>query len=196
MKSDRLILFLGGAVIAAVAVIVLPDKPAVVAAPRVVEAKLALRTPPWAVFFSPSGGCTDAIVHEIRKAKRTIKVQAYNFSSQPITNALIAAHARGVDVQIIIDHVASTEASCTVELCHKAGIAVFIDAKHKIAHNKILIYDSAIVSTGSFNLSENAEHNAENILVVRDKDLAKIYSKNWDAHRLHSTPWAPAAPKP
>jgi len=36
-------------------------------------------------------------------AKRTILVQAYSFTSAPIAKALLDAHKRGVQVQVILD---------------------------------------------------------------------------------------------
>ena len=51
------------------------------------------------VFFSPKGGCTEAIIKEIDRAKTEILVQAYLFTSAPIAKALVNAHKRGVKVQ-------------------------------------------------------------------------------------------------
>ena len=42
---------------------------------------------------------------------------------------------------------------------------------HDFMHNKVLVCDDT-VATGSFNLSSNATHNAENSLVVVDHALA------------------------
>jgi len=40
---------------------------------------------------------------------------------------------------------------------------------------------------GSFNFTKAAEeHNAENLLVARDKKLASAYTKNWYEHDGHS----------
>src|SRR5262245_12950596 len=52
------------------------------------------------VYFSPKGGCTEAIVRELRAARREILVQAYSFTSDPITYGLIDAKKRGVNVKI------------------------------------------------------------------------------------------------
>jgi phosphatidylserine/phosphatidylglycerophosphate/cardiolipin synthase-like enzyme len=57
----------------------------------------------WEVYFSPKGGCTDAIVRELNKAKTTILIQAYSFTSTPIAKALLGAHKRGVKVEVILD---------------------------------------------------------------------------------------------
>jgi len=55
------------------------------------------------VYFSPHGGCTDAIVRELGNAHSTVLVQAYSFTSAPIAKALLEAHRRGVKVQVILD---------------------------------------------------------------------------------------------
>ena len=73
-----------------------------------------------------------------------------------------------------------------VVLAH-AGIAVSIDAKHKIAHNKIMVIDGGTVITGSFNFTKSAEEgNAENLLFIRDTDLAAKYIENLKKHSEHS----------
>jgi phosphatidylserine/phosphatidylglycerophosphate/cardiolipin synthase-like enzyme len=69
-------------------------------------------------------------------------------------------------------------------------VPVSIDAKHKIAHNKVMIIDSETVITGSFNFTKLAEEgNAENLLVIRSKDLAAKYIDNWNKHAEHSEPY-------
>ena len=41
--------------------------------------------------------------------------------------------------------------------------------------------------TGSFNFTKAAEeNNAENLLVIRDRNLAERYTKNWLEHERHS----------
>jgi len=47
-----------------------------------------------AVYFSPRGGCTEAVVRELGGAKQSIRVQAYSFSA-PIARALVDAKRRG-----------------------------------------------------------------------------------------------------
>jgi phosphatidylserine/phosphatidylglycerophosphate/cardiolipin synthase-like enzyme len=133
-------------------------------------------------------------VEQIGKAKRTVFVQAYSFSSQKIANALIDAKndpARRVDVQVIMDKEQAGEAYSRAPLLSSGGIPVFLDAAHQpnkgIQHNKVLIIDESVVVTGSFNFSEAAESkNAENLLIVSDPTLAAKYRWDWDKHRSHS----------
>jgi len=56
-----------------------------------------------AVYFSPQGGATDAIVREITAAQQQILVQAYSFTSVPIAKALVDAHKRGRTILVVLD---------------------------------------------------------------------------------------------
>jgi phosphatidylserine/phosphatidylglycerophosphate/cardiolipin synthase-like enzyme len=146
------------------------------------------------VYFSPKGGCTEAVVRELGKAQHQVLVQAYSFTSVPIAKALLNAHKRGLDVRVILDKSQETEKYSSADFVANAGIPVKIDAVHAIAHNKIMVIDSSVVITGSFNFTRAAEeHNAENLLVIRDRDLAVKYIDNWKAHDGHSEPYVSRA---
>jgi phosphatidylserine/phosphatidylglycerophosphate/cardiolipin synthase-like enzyme len=139
------------------------------------------------VFFSPQGGCTEAVVKALDHATNTVLVQAYSFTSAPIAKALVDAHRRGVKVQVILDRSQRTQKYSSADFVAHAGIPTFIDAKHAISHNKIMIIDGYEVLTGSFNFTKAAEeHNAENLLVIRDAPLAVKYTENWQKHLKHS----------
>ena len=119
--------------------------------------------------------------------RKTIFVQAYSFTSAPIAKALVDAHKRGLDVRVILDKSQRGEKYSSADFVIHAGIPVWIDARHAIAHNKIMVIDGEVVITGSFNFTKNAEeNNAENLLVIRSPELAAKYASNWDAHLQHS----------
>jgi phosphatidylserine/phosphatidylglycerophosphate/cardiolipin synthase-like enzyme len=146
--------------------------------------------PPIEVYFSPHGGCTEAVVGEIDAAKTGILVQAYSFTSAPIAKALVDAHRRGVKIDVILDESQETEKYSEADFLVHAGIPVKIDAQHAIAHNKVMVIDGQVVITGSFNFTRQAEQaNAENLLVIRDKTIADKYAANWRAHEEHSEPY-------
>jgi phosphatidylserine/phosphatidylglycerophosphate/cardiolipin synthase-like enzyme len=141
------------------------------------------------VFFSPRGLATERLVTSIGQAEHSIRVQAYSFTSAPIIDALIAAHQRGVDVQIILDRSQLTARGSGLEACRQAGIPLRVDTMHAIAHNKIILIDQELVFTGSFNFTSSAEFkNAENLLVIPSRALAEEYLANWEAHWEHSQP--------
>ncbi len=144
-------------------------------------------SPAIEVYFSPKGGCTEAVVRELRAGKQTVLVQAYSFTSAPIAKALVDAHKRGVKVQVILDKSQRTDKYSSATFLHNAGIPTSIDAAHAIAHDKVMVIDGAVVITGSFNFTKAAsERNGENLLIVRDRQLAAKYAANWEAHFKHS----------
>lgn len=147
-----------------------------------------LRTlPPIEVYFSPGGGCTDAILRELSAAKSSVLVQAYSFTAEPIAKALVAAHKRGVKVEVIIDEEKADEKHSQAARLAKAGVRTLTDDKHAAAHNKVMVIDGQVVITGSFNFNRHAEDdNAENLLVIRDKQIAEKYTANWKSHAAHS----------
>jgi len=146
--------------------------------------------PTWHVCFSPLGGCTQLVVDTLAQAKQTVLVQAYSFTSGPIAQALVDATKRGVKVEVILDKSQRTEHYSEADFLAHAGIPVSIDAVHSIAHNKVMVIDDETVITGSFNFTKAAEeHNAENLLVLRDQALATQYTANWKRHREHSSPY-------
>ncbi|MBP1748443.1 MAG: phospholipase [Deltaproteobacteria bacterium] len=137
--------------------------------------------------FTPGGTCSDRIISEIGNARSEILVQAYSFTSAQIGKALIDAHKRGVKVEAILDRSQRTAKYSWATFLANMRIPTYIDSRHAIAHNKIIIIDSATTITGSFNFTKAAQdRNAENLLVIRSKEIARAYRENWFDHRKHS----------
>jgi phosphatidylserine/phosphatidylglycerophosphate/cardiolipin synthase-like enzyme len=88
--------------------------------------------PPVQVFFSPKGGCTEAVVKELSAAKTSVLVQAYSFTSAPVAKALLAAHKRGVKVEVVLDKSQRTEKYSEADFLVNVGIPVRIDDRHAI----------------------------------------------------------------
>jgi len=140
------------------------------------------------VAFSPNGGSTDLVIKVIQSAKTSIRVLAYSFTSAPIAKALMEAHRRGVDVQVVVDKSQKSEKYTSATFLANAGIPIRIDSKHAIAHNKVIIVDDHTVQQGSFNYTKAAEaSNGENVLVNwNNPKLAGVYLKDWKRHWDHS----------
>lgn len=142
------------------------------------------------VYFSPHGGATEAVVNALNHATNDVFVQAYSFTSEPIAQSLVDAHRRGVRVRVILDGSQRTEKYSEADFLQHNEIPTAIDARHAIAHNKIIIVDDYLILTGSFNFTKAAEEkNAENLLVINDPALARQYLDNWHAHEAHSQPY-------
>jgi phosphatidylserine/phosphatidylglycerophosphate/cardiolipin synthase-like enzyme len=154
---------------------------------RAVLRKLG-RMQSMAVFYSPKGGCQDAVLREIKAARREILVQAYSFTADPLTYGLVEAKKRGVHVDIVLDKSNETERYSDLHIFLEQGLAPLIDSHHAIAHNKVMIVDKKTVITGSFNFTHQAEtENAENLLVIKGHpELVQAYRQNFLAHKSHS----------
>src|SRR3954465_13952793 len=104
-------------------------------------------------YFSPKGGCQEAIVAELKKARSEVLVQAYSFTADPLTFALVDAKKRGVHVDVLLDRSNAVEKYSDLHILLEHGLDPLIDAEHAIAHNKIMIIDQKVVATGSFNFT-------------------------------------------
>jgi phosphatidylserine/phosphatidylglycerophosphate/cardiolipin synthase-like enzyme len=142
------------------------------------------------VYYSPKGGCQEAVVRELKKARREILVMAYSFTADPLTFALVEAKKRGVTVDILLDHSNEKERYSDLHIFLEQGLDPRIDAEHAIAHNKIIVIDRRIVVTGSYNFTNQAEHeNAENLLIIRgNAELTRMYCDNFHKHKEHCKP--------
>ncbi len=138
--------------------------------------------------FTPEEDCTGLIAGAINSARSEVLVQAFSFTSRPISEALINARKRGARVEIILDSSFKWGGKRTaVGLAADAGIPIFVDSFHKKAHNKTIIIDAQTVITGSFNFTRAAQYdNAENVLILKSAGLARLYKENFRAHKKHS----------
>ena len=139
------------------------------------------------VHFSPKGGCGRAIIEVLESARSEILMMAYSFTYDPIVKALMEAHARGVNVEMMFDRANEAELRSDMPRCMENGMKVLIDAEHAIAHNKLMIVDQKIVITGSYNFTRQAEDsNAENVVIIRNnKAIVDKYLQYFENHRVH-----------
>lgn len=91
-------------------------------------------------------------------------------------------------VEVIRDKSQRTQRYSSTTFLTNAGIPVWIDSKHAIAHNKVIVIDRATVITGSFNFTKAAEDkNAENLLVIKGKPkIVAACVDNYRSNKGHS----------
>ena len=133
-------------------------------------------------YFSPEDGTLAHLLALVNEAKESVYFLAYSFTSDELSDALIAAAARGVDVRGVFDtgQVASNTGG-EYERLRAAGINVRLDGEGGSLHDKVLIIDSRIVVTGSYNFSKNAErNNDENTLVIHSQEVAAKYLEEFE----------------
>lgn len=146
--------------------------------------------------FAPWNDIEGLIVDAVDAAQKQVLVQAYLLTSKKLTQALIRAHRRGLDVRVLMDAEQQEKVPASKALAlADAGIPVRLETGYQNAHNKVIVIDAAttapVLITGSFNFTLAAAHkNAENVLVVRgDAELASRYAANWQRHQRDATPY-------
>ena len=146
------------------------------------------------VCFAPplAGSCDPltTILQAIDGSRSAIRIQMYSLTLQEIVNALLRAKRRGVDVRLIVDFGQFRDDrndSLRIASLASQGVPVLFDTVPGLMHDKVMVIDSEMVLTGSFNYTWGAEHwNAENLVVVRDRVLAAEYLRNWNARAQRS----------
>jgi len=143
------------------------------------------------VYFSPNGGCQQAVISEIRKAKQTIDIAMYYLSSRNIAQALVQASDNNVRVRIVLDQGQEIEPASKSGYLIKHGVKVCYHLGFGLMHNKFAIIDEKSLITGSFNWTLTAEErNEENLLIITDKETIEIYNGRfnylWNTSRSDS----------
>ncbi|HVG94736.1 MAG TPA: phospholipase D-like domain-containing protein [Planctomycetota bacterium] len=117
--------------------------------------------------FSPRGGVEDLLVDALGRAKRTIDVAIFSLYSQRVVDALIAAAERGVAVRVAADASQAARSQPVLALS-KSGVKLRLSGGRGgmgVMHHKYAVVDGALLMTGSYNFSANAEQfNFENDL--------------------------------
>lgn len=149
--------------------------------------------------FTPRHDAQKLILDTLSRARNSVRVQAYLLTNRSITRALISAHRRGVQVEVLADRdrVYDRRAGSRIPELHAAGVPVWLEVDFGHAHNKVMVIDAGrpdcAVVTGSFNFTTAAQRsNAENVLVLRrHAGLCAAYAENWRRHRIRAIPYGP-----
>jgi len=137
------------------------------------------------VYFSPQNSTINQkIINKISNAKMYIHVPAFIITHKKLTDALIDAHKRGVDVKIITDANSAKNKYSTHSVMRNSGIPVKTENFAGTLHMKNIIIDGETVITGSMNFTKSGEqYNDENTLIIKDREIAgdfeSAFQKLW-----------------
>ncbi len=129
------------------------------------------------VWFSSDSTLTDVVSSEIEGAANTLDIAVYTFTAEPIRDAIIDAHARGVKTRVAIDEWATNDAIASSLADEGVPVRRAKGYNGGIMHHKFIVVDEARVLTGSFNYTRSAdEANDENLVLIANKVLAGQYT--------------------
>jgi phosphatidylserine/phosphatidylglycerophosphate/cardiolipin synthase-like enzyme len=136
-----------------------------------------------AYLFSPGSDTENRIAALIDACKVSVDAVTFSFSSKPIADALVRAYQRGIKVRFLEDS-SMAKSSSFAQYVYKSGVPFKIMGGRNdkgVMHNKFIIYDGKLLSTGSFNFATNASVNSfENVIFVSDTNAIKAYQDKFD----------------
>lgn len=144
----------------------------------------------YRVYFSPETPASaparwfNDLVAAIGAATTSAEAMINAFTRTEVSEALIAAHRRGVAVRVIVQNTYADEAPAQALLA--AGVPLHAGEMH----SKTLVLDGRTVVTGSANWSANAWSNNENSLWIEDPAVAAAYRAEFE--RVFAATSAPA----
>ena len=129
------------------------------------------------VYFSPEDGTLEHILEAVNSAQESIYFLAYSFTSDALAQALVERAQSGVKVAGVFDEdqYHSNEGT-EFDRLRSAGLDVRLDGNLRLMHHKVILIDGQVLITGSYNFSNNAEHNNdENTLIIHNQDIVSKY---------------------
>jgi len=133
------------------------------------------------VFTSEDPALESLIIPMVRNANSSIRFLAFSFTDFPLADAMIQRSQQGVNVAGVIDKTQSGGQGSELGTLFCANIPVRQDGNPQFMHSKIIIIDDRYVITGSLNFSTSAEEsNDENVIVIDNPDIARLYVQDFD----------------
>ena len=124
--------------------------------------------------FAPTDGVQQRIVNAVNTANSSIQIAMFTFTNDALGDALIAAHARGVPVEVLLDGLSAGGVGGERDRLCANGITVRVENFAGKIHDKYAVIDSGTASdplivSGSTNWTASAvQANDENLLIVHD----------------------------
>ncbi len=147
----------------------------------------------WQVYFNEPDASVDSsdyadgidapLASAIDAAQRSLDIAAFELNSQPIYEAILAAHQRGLAVRIVTDdrHGLDDDSNTELRDLQAAGLPIVADNRSGLMHNKFTIVDERAVWTGSMNYTRNgAFRNNNNVLVLQSAQAVAAYQTEFD----------------
>jgi phosphatidylserine/phosphatidylglycerophosphate/cardiolipin synthase-like enzyme len=144
------------------------------------------------IYYSGENEVLARIIDEVNKAQSQIRFAAFSFTDYDLAKAMMDRAAAGVGVSGVFETTGSETNASELRTLYCAGIPVFQDGNPGVLHHKFIVVDRETVITGSFNFSSNAVNsNDENLVIIRNADIAALYLQEWD--RVRSIARAPSS---
>ena len=128
--------------------------------------------------FCPEDYCEEKVAREISRAKNSVYVMVFSFTSEKIGDALLFNPE--IEVRGVFDSSQAGSKYSQFKRLEGVGIPVKKDKGKGKLHHKVFIIDNLTVITGSYNpTASGSENNDENILIMHDEGIARLYAEEF-----------------
>jgi phosphatidylserine/phosphatidylglycerophosphate/cardiolipin synthase-like enzyme len=108
-------------------------------------------------FLPDCKSAIEKLLDSIETAQKSIRVAMYTFTNPRLADALIAAHNRGVAVDVVMDFDSAKETSHKIFVrLKREGVPTSVSNRNGLLHHKLAIIDSSLLATGSANWTRAA----------------------------------------
>jgi phosphatidylserine/phosphatidylglycerophosphate/cardiolipin synthase-like enzyme len=134
----------------------------------------------WRLYFSPESPTTSPsrwftdLIAAIDAATTSIEILTNAWTRTEVSDAIVAARARGVTVRALVDNTYVDDAPA------QALLAAGIEVRAENIHHKVMIIDGTRVIMGSANWSQNSWSNNETSLWADDPAIATSFHAEFE----------------
>lgn len=167
------------------------------------------------ILFSPDDNIRKTLLALIDSEQEQILIAIFSLTDQKIVKSLIAAHKRGVRIELVADRSNAANQWNKVHTLARAGIPVHLYPQetsgqcpekgqekcvgacthtvYSIMHHKFAVFtktidDRRLVFTGSYNFTNSAsESNQENVVIIQEPAVAERYADHFQLLKKRAT---------
>lgn len=132
-------------------------------------------------YFTPGDACLRKLGELCVGARRQLDICVFTVADDRLSDAILAAHRRGVRVRVITDNDKRYDSGSDIERLAAAAIPIRIDTGPAHMHHKFALFDARVLANGSFNWTRSASSsNDENLVVSDDAYLVRCFDGRFE----------------
>lgn len=153
----------------------------------------------YCIFSKSDQSPKQKLLQLINDSQKTLDVAIYTITEKEIISHLCYATKRGVKVRVITDREQTNKVKAQangIQRLLNNDIPVMINNHRGIMHLKLIISDGTTVASGSYNFTNRAEKNNDEVLIlINNKKMATEWSEKFEMMWKDSNNYIPYAKK-
>lgn len=138
-------------------------------------------TAPSRALFGPEDPMVETLVSVISGARRSLDICMFTITDDRLTEAIAAAHRRGVAVRILSDGDKARDPGSDTDRLGLSGVPVRLDHSDRHMHHKFAVVDGRILVNGSYNWTRAADsRNRENFTLTEEPALVLRFARAFE----------------